>query len=325
MYDYSDGMDAAMDPELAAVLAGWTPVRFEDPAAQRAAIAEALATAPAPLLPPGVVIESRTVPRGDGSELGLRIYRPASPARGTLLWFHGGAYCIGSVQQEDPMCAELSTRTDTVVVSVDYRLAPEHPYPAALDDCRLAIDWVADGGAEHDVASILAVGGTSAGAGLAAAGALRCRDEAGPSLDLQLLLYPFIDDRLDTQAFHTNAEAAVFTTADARISWSHYLRGMEGDVPVHAAPARATDLTNLPPAYVVAAGLDCLRDDALDYATGLSRAGGRVELHLLPDVPHGFLSLAPGAGVSRRVMDEVERAVIRAVGRRSDAGRRGRG
>ena len=313
-----------MDADVAAVLESWAPVQFDDPAAQRALIAAARQAAPAAPPDPDVVIASVLVDRPGGPPVSVRTYHPAAcdDDRGSLVWFHGGAYCIGSAEYEDSTCSQLSKRTGATVVSVDYRLAPEDPFPAGFDDCVHVVEQVAAGALEGVPAGPVAVGGASAGAGLAAATAHFARDNAGPELVFQLLLYPFLDDRLAGASFTTAADAVVFNARDARVSWAHYLGADRTTVSPYAAPARATDLSGLPPAYVLAAGLDCLRDDAVDYALGLMRAGGTVELHVLPTVPHGFLSLAPEAPISVATQAEIVSALANAFDRSRPARQR---
>lgn len=310
-------MNATMDLDVAAALASWAPVDFVDPAALRARIADARRAAPAAAVDHEVRIGSVLVDRLDGSTVPVRTYRPAGSdgSHGTLVWFHGGAYCIGSVDYEDLICSQLSKRTGASVVSVEYRLAPEDPYPAGFDDCMAVIEHIAAGGLSDVPAGPIGVGGTSAGAGLAAATALFARDNAGPQIVFQLLLYPFLDNRLAGASFATAADSIVFNARDAKISWEHYLGPDQTAVSPYAAPARANDLSGLPPAYVLAAGLDCLRDDAVDYAIRLMRSGGTVELHVLPNVPHGFLSLAPATPVSTKTMETVSDALVRAFDR----------
>jgi acetyl esterase len=305
----------SMDRDVAAALQYLPPLQFADPAAQRRTFAELAATLPPPPVDERVTREKASVERADGSSITLRIFRPRN-AEGTLpvlMWFHGGAYCVGSAAQDNQLCSDLAVRIHACVVSVDYRLAPEYPYPAALDDCYAATCWVASGGLSNVDGSRLAVGGASAGAGLAAAAAVLSRDRAGPPLAYQLLNQPFIDDRMQTASMRAGETAPVFNTQDAAHSWQHYLGSDRSEVPPYAAPARATDLTGLPPAFVVAAGLDCLRDEAVDYAMAMARAGVPVELYLVPGVPHGFDGIAPESPVALRTIELYSAAVRRTL------------
>jgi acetyl esterase len=312
-------MSAPMDPEVEAALAGLPPLQFADPAAQRRAFAEWAKQMPPPLPDDRATMEKLKVPRDKLGSVPVRLFRPreASGPLPIVVWIHGGAYVVGSASQDDLLCSDLAVRTGTVVASVDYRLAPEDPYPAALDDCYAVARWAAAGGLQDSDTARLAVAGASAGAGLAAAIALYARDQGGPPIVFQLLLYPYLNDRRDTPSHRVGRGAPLFTSIDAGHGWRHYLRGLTGGgaVPPYAAPSRAANLAGLPPAYVLAAGMDCLRDEAVDYAMAMARAGVSVELHLVPAVPHGFDAVAPGAAVSRRVIAEYAAALHRGLGR----------
>lgn len=310
-------MSARMDPEVEAALAGLPPLQFADPVAQRRAFAEWAKQMPQPPPDERTTVEKLEVPRGELGGVPVRVFRPRD-APGSLpvvVWIHGGAYVVGSASQDDLLCSDLAVRTGTVVVSVEYRLAPEHPYPGALDDCYAAACWAAAGGVRGTDPARLAIAGASAGAGLAAAVALYARDHGGPPIAFQLLLYPYLDDQRGTPSHRTGGDAPLFTAADAEHGWRHYLCGLtDGDrVPPYAAPARAVTLAGLPPAYVLAAGMDCLRDEAVNYATAMAQADVAVELHLVPAVPHGFDAVAPGATVSRRVIAEYAAALHRGL------------
>jgi acetyl esterase/lipase len=306
-----------MDPAIEAALMALPPLQFADPAAQRLAFAEQAKQMPKPPPDERTTMEKLEVPRGEPRGVAVRVFRPRDAAGSlpVVVWIHGGAYVVGSASQDDLLCSELAVRTGTVVVSVDYRLAPEDPYPAALDDCYAATCWAAAGGVQSTDPSRLAIAGASAGAGLAAAVALYARDRGGPPIAFQLLLYPFLDDRRDTPSHRAGRDAPLFTTTDAGHGWRHYLRGLTGGdgVPQYASPARAVALAGLPPAYVLAAGMDCLRDEAVNYAMAMARADVAVELHLVPAVPHGFDAVAPEAAVSRRVIAEYTAALRRAL------------
>jgi len=311
-------MSAPMDSEVEAALAALPPLQFADPAAQRRAFADWAKQMPAPKPDDRITMTKLEVPRGEGKGVPVRVFRPRD-APGSLpvvVWIHGGAYVVGSASQDDLLCGDLAVRTGTVVASVDYRLAPEHPYPAALDDCYAATCWAAAGGIPDSDPARLAIAGASAGAGLAAAVALCARDRGGPPIAFQLLLYPYLDDRRDTPSHRAGRDAPLFTTTDAEHGWRHYLRGLTNGerIPPYAAPARAVALAGLPPAYVLAAGMDCLRDEAVNYAMAMARGGVEVELHLVPAVPHGFDAVAPSAAVSQRVIAEYAAALRHGLG-----------
>jgi acetyl esterase/lipase len=199
------------------------------------------------------------------------------------------------------------------VVSVDYRLAPEHPYPAGLEDCFLALGAVAEQAGELDLdGERLAVGGGSTGAGLAAAVALLARDRGGPALALQLLILPVLDDALDTPSVRAGTDAPMLDSAGLAAMWRLYLGPDAAGAEPYAAPARATDLTRLPAAYVMVAGMDPARDGGVGYARRLMEAGVEVELHVVPGVPHAFDVLP--LQVAERARDEYVSAVRRALG-----------
>jgi acetyl esterase/lipase len=306
-----------MDPEVEAALKALPPLQFADPAAQRAAFAEWAKQMPPPPRDERTAMQKLEVPRGEAGSVPVRVFRPRE-APGPLpvvVWIHGGAYVVGSASQDDLLCSDLAVRTGAIVASVDYRLAPENPYPAPLEDCYAVTRWAASGGISDSEPARLAVAGASAGAGLAAAVALYARDHAGPPIAFQLLLYPYLDDRRATPSHRAGGDAPLFTAADAEHGWRHYLRGLAdgGPVPPYASPARAVDLAGLPPAYVLAAGMDCLRDEAVDYAMAMTRAGVAVELHLVPAVPHGFDAVAPDAAVSQRAIEEYAAALRRGL------------
>jgi acetyl esterase/lipase len=251
-----------------------------------------------PTPPAGVTREERLV-----GDVPVRIYRRAEPAQaavGAIVWMHGGGLMAGSYDWDQPLLDELVVATGCVAVSVDYRLAPEAPYPAPLDDCCSVLAWVHQSAAQLGVdAGRIAIGGSSAGAGLAAACALRARD-AGLALVHQHLIYPMLDDRQLTVSSRWDL-LAVWPREMNAFAWRQYLGPLYGsdDVPADAAPARADDLSGLAPAYIHVGGLDGFLHEDVDYAARLLAAGVSVELHVLPRVPHGFDMVAPEATVTR--------------------------
>jgi acetyl esterase len=255
-----------------------------------------------------VDVEERRIPGPlDGPEVPVRIYRPrgAAPPLPVLVYFHGGGFTMGDLDMADRSCEVISAEGHCLVVSVDYRLAPEHPFPAGVEDCYAAVVWTAAhaDGLDIDPARV-AVGGGSAGGALAAAVALMARDRHGPALCYQLLVYPVIDDRLTTPSSGF-ADTPVFTRSAAESMWRAYLGGEGGaGVSPYAAPGRATSLAGLPPAYVLTAELDPLRDEGIDYALRLLHAGVSVELHQYAGAFHGFLSYAADTAVARRALEE---------------------
>jgi acetyl esterase len=208
-----------------------------------------------------------------------------------LAYFHGGGFVYCSLETHDNTCRRLANATGATVVSVDYRLAPEHAFPAAADDCLAATRWVHDHADElgGDPAR-LAVGGDSAGGNLAAVTALRARDEGGPALVAQLLVYPVIDAACGTLSFDENGEGYFLEAPTMRWFWEQYLAGADGRHP-HASPCNAADLSGLPPAVVVTAEFDVLRDEGEHYAELLRAAGVDARSHRYDGMIHGFFSI----------------------------------
>jgi acetyl esterase len=264
--------------------------------------------------PPGVVIDNCKVPGPpDGSDIPVRIYRPATLGESApvLIWMHGGGFVMGSVPADDPLCLGVALAAHCIVVSVDYRLAPEHPFPAALDDCFTVLEWVAKEPAELSVRpEKIAVAGLSAGGCLAAAVALMARDRNGPSLCHQFLLIPVTDDRLNTPSSYRIRDLRVWDRETAQMSWRMYLgENHNGETSPYAAPARADDLAGLPPATVLVEDLDLLRDEAVAYANRLNDFGITTELHVYPGTFHGHFGFAPAAAISKRTVDDIFSAI----------------
>ncbi len=311
---------ADLDPEVAEALAAspmgtidFGTLQFTDLPALR----EAMEAREIPPLPPTTTTsEIRSVPGRDGApDVPVRVYRPAaaSPQVPAVLWIHGGGYLFGSGLTEDARLNGWAERLGCAVVSVEYRLSPEHPYPAPLEDCYAALHWTAtESGLGVDPARIVIVG-QSAGGGLAAGLALLARDRGEVAVAYQLLIYPMIDDRNTTSSSHL--DAVVWSRGANALGWRAYLgTGYgEGDVPVYAAPARATDLRGLPRTFVGVGTLDVFRDEDISYALALLAAGVETELHVYPGAPHGFESIAPLAAVSRRCVRDIDDALARAL------------
>ena len=234
----------------------------------------------------------------------LRVYRPRSWSAG-VLYLHGGGFCLGSVDSEHAGAVQLALELGALVVSVDYRLAPEDPYPAGLEDCYVGLQHLASLGP-----SKIAVHGQSAGGGLAAAVALLARDRGGPAIAFQSLGMPELDDRLETPSMQAFVGTPLWSRPQAVTSWEYYLAGRPADG--YAAPARATDLTGLPPAHVTVMELDPLRDEGILYATRLLQAGVSVELHAYPGTFHGA-SLVQGAAVVERMTADMLGALRRGL------------
>ena len=230
------------------------------------------------------------------SGVGVRLFRPAgaSGVGPALLWIHGGGYVIGSAAQDDVLCRRFARELGATVASVDYRLAPEHPYPAPLEDCYSALTWLARL-PSVDPARV-AIGGASAGGGLAAALALLARDRAEVPLAAQLLVYPMLDDRtVDRHDLH-NPGHRLWNQSSNKFGWASYL----GDAdPVIAVPARREDLSGLPPAWMGVGTLDLFHDEDVVYAERLKAAGVPCEVEVVPGAFHGFDGIVPKAHVSQ--------------------------
>ena len=225
-----------------------------------------------------------------------------------LVYFHGGGFVVGSIDLYDADCRRIAAEVGAVVVSVDYRLAPEHPFPAPLEDCYAALVWVAENAAELGVdPERIAVGGESAGGGLAAG-----RQPAGPRPGRSPSVppaagIPELDDRMDTESMRSLGEIPITTVANGEISWDSYLgAGVRGTdhVSPYAAPARATDLAGLPPALVTAYELDALRDENIAYAQRLLSAGVPTDLHVYSGAFHSCTWLSQ-TGICQRILGDL--------------------
>ncbi|RRO18686.1 alpha/beta hydrolase [Saccharopolyspora rhizosphaerae] len=303
-----------LDPELAAAVPALPDLHIHDLDGARARMAELAAKAAQPISD-AVTTTDHEVPHGEDVRVPVRVFRPAGAAAAlpAVLLLHGGGFVMGSIDSLTAQAADLCEHLPAVVVAVDYRWAPERPYPAAVRDCEAVLDWTASQSASLGVdAERIAVHGMSAGGGLAAALTLLVRDHGGPPVRFQVLDAPEVDDRVETHSARVFQETPLWNHSDAVLSWRHYLRGWNGEVPAYAAPARAHDLSRLPPAYVSVYENDPLRDEGLAYASGLLRAGVSVELHLFPGTFHRSAVLT-GAAVSRRQAGETLDALRRAL------------
>lgn len=295
-----------MDPELEAFLPLFPKVDAADPVAARTDFVRRAAARPAPDTT-GVDITDHLVPADPA--VPVRIYRPHG-AQGALIWLHGGGMFFGDLDTEHPWATRIARDSGAVVISVGYRLAPEHRFPAALDDAYAVLTWAAGHAAELGLdPARIAVGGHSAGASLAAAVALRARDEQGPRIAFQLLNEPGLDDRQETWSQRHFTDTPWIDRDTVAAGWRHYLGSTPGTP--YAAPARATDLSGLPPAYLAAAEFDPNRDEDILYALRLLQAGVSVELHQWPGTFHG--SQAVPAEVSQRQLAGLTGALRRAL------------
>jgi acetyl esterase len=312
-----------IDPELEAALDFMPAIDLDDPVAARRSFEKMLVAMRRPLPEAELLeIEDWLVPGWeDDPDVSVRVYRPkAAAASGEavpgILLIHGGGFVVGNVESEHVGAVLMAVDTGAVLVSVDYRLAPEHPYPAGLHDCYAALSFLHAQAGELGVDTArVAVVGASAGGGLAAATALFARDHGGPEICFQMLHIPELDDRLETPSMREFVDTPLWNQPLAVKSWRAYLGDLAGTdgVPAYAAPARATDLAGLPPAYVSTAENDPLRDEGLAYAQALLWAGVSVELHQFPGTFHGS-ALVMRAAVSQRAAREAAVVLRRALG-----------
>ncbi len=230
------------------------------------------------------------------SGVGVRLYRPTGPSRTgpALLWIHGGGYLIGSAAQDDQLCRRFASELGATVASVDYRLAPENPYPVPLEDCYTALAWLV-GLPSVDPARV-AIGGASAGGGLAAALALLARDRGEIPLAAQLLVYPMLDDRTVDRDDLDNPGHRLWNQSSNKFGWACYLADADPDV---AVPARREDLSGLPPAWMGVGTLDLFHDEDLAYAERLRAAGVPCQVEVVSGAFHGFDGIVPKAEVSQ--------------------------
>lgn len=258
--------------------------------------------APPPLRQPLPGVESSDHPVPDSTVV-VRVYRPtgvAGPLPG-LYWMHGGGYVLGNTDTDDARFARLCPELGCIGFSVEYRLAPETPYPGPLEDCYDGLRWVHDNAESLGVdLTRLGVGGSSAGGGLAAALGLLTRERAQLPIAFQLLECPMIDDRQATDSSRLNG-LAVWSRESNTFGWRSYLGDLHntGNIPATAAAARATDLTKLPPAYVCVGGADGFRDEDVDYAMRLSQAGVPTDLRVYAGLPHGLAALGPSRALTQ--------------------------
>jgi acetyl esterase len=289
----------AIDPTLKALVDAF-PMTFR--AADGVEVARSrlkLLKVPAELLP-DLRIEDRTIGHGELTDIPARVYWPPAtdePAP-VVVFYHGGGFCLGDLETHDPVARTHAVGAEAIVVSVDYRLAPEHPFPAGVNDCWAALQWVAENAAElGGDPSRIAVAGDSAGANLAAVMALLARDNGGPDLSFQLLWYPTVTADLSLPSYTENATAPILDreVIDAFLSW--YLPpdldiADPKTLPTTLSPANAADFSGLPPAYIGTAEHDPLRDDGARYAELLNAAGVPAELSNEPTLVHAYVSFA---------------------------------
>ena len=263
-------------------------------------------------------VEDLNLP-GPAGEIPIRLYRPRALANGerlgVLVFFHGGGWVIGDLETHDQVCRWLCAEADCIVVAIDYRLGPEHPFPAAVEDCYAAVAWVAENAAALGAdSSRMAVGGDSAGGNLAAVVALLARDCGGPEICLQLLIYPATAAEPNSRSHQQFGEGLVLTRETIRYFYGHYLTDKAQRHDWRLAPLEAADLSHLPAAEIIVAGYDPLRDEGVEYASRLIEAGNRVRLTNFSGMVHAFIQMPGVVDVSRQALRQCAGAMRDAFG-----------
>jgi acetyl esterase len=298
-----------LDPELATALqrldeGGWLPLTGGPAADARSHYRRLSLARRGPDYHPERVAEiADNAAPGPGGSIPVRVYRPER-ARAAVTYLHGGGWVLGDLDTHDPVCRWIANRLEAVVVATDYRLAPDHPFPAPLEDAVAALEWTA----QRYPSLPLGVAGDSAGASLAAGATLRARDAGVQGLAGQLLIYPATDMSASQPSVSTNAEGYFLTAADMRWFIDHYLPDPEFRTHPHANLLQAPDLSGLPPAVVATAEYDPLRDEGLAYAERLHQAGTSVHTFTGAGLTHGYLNLAELATAAAHERDAVLRA-----------------
>lgn len=308
-----------VDPQVRAVLAylaqlGHPPIDTIPPADARRQYRETRAALrpPTPILP--VVRDIRA--DGATGSVPLRLYRPSDGTLPALIYFHGGGWVVGDLDTHDVVCRQLAAQAGVVVIAVDYRLAPEHRFPAAVDDCWTATTWIAAHAAELGIdISRLAVGGDSAGGGFAAVMTLMARDAGGPSLAFQLHVYPVTDLSAESASYSRHAEGFLLTGNLMRWYVAQYLRRADDARDWRASPLLAESVSGLPSALVITAALDPLRDEGEAYARRLEDAGVPVDYVCLGGMIHGFLTMGGRIDTANRAVSYMAAALRQALTR----------
>ncbi|WP_085523691.1 alpha/beta hydrolase [Tuberibacillus sp. Marseille-P3662] len=261
-------------------------------------------------LEPVGYLSNRVIP-GPGGDLPIRIYTPEGTGPfPVLVFYHGGGWVIGDLDSHDNMCRSLTNLANTVVVSVDYRLAPEHKFPAAVDDCYTALRWVSEHPSELNIdSSHIAVGGDSAGGNLSTVVSYLTKQRGGPQLAYQLLLYPSTHISADTASHRENGEGYFLTTESMTYFRNHYLRTVEDAEDPLVSPYLIEDLSGLPPAMVVTAEYDPLRDEGEAYARRLKEAGVPVIAKRYDGMIHGFISMAEQLDKGKQALQDAAQAL----------------
>ncbi len=310
-----------LDPQMKAILdtitaAGGKPFNAMSPDEARAGIkllVQVFGGAPEQV----AKIEDRRIP-GPAGEIPLRIYTPASAApMGALVYFHGGGWVIGDIESHDEVCRALAKGSGCVVVSVDYRLAPEHKFPAAPEDCHAATKWVAANAAALGVdPNRIAVGGDSAGGNLAAVVAQMARDHGGPKIAFQLLIYPATDWSKESASQREFVQDGyILSRGDMVWFYDHYMTSAADKTNPYFSPACAKSLAGLPPAFVMTAAIDPLRDEGEAYGEALRKAGVAVTAKRYPGVCHGFVMMGAKLDAGKQAIADCCAELKKAIGR----------
>jgi acetyl esterase/lipase len=305
-----------LDPEYAELITAIPRLDLTDIPAARVTRAAMAAEARAAFRPdPRIVQTDHVVPGVPGNpDVRLRQYRSqeSRPTAPCLYWIHGGGHVLGGIDQDDELMQHFVGVLDCVAISVDWRRAPENPFPAALNDCYAGLQWVLEHAEQLGVqAGSLAVGGASSGGGSAAGLALLARDRGRLQIGFQLLIYPMLDDRGVTDSSRSVGHPNVWNTTSNRIAWAAYLGDFGPDVSPYAAPSRASGLTGLPPAFIATGELDLFCDEDVDYAQRLMQAGVSTELHVYAGAIHGFDLFAPHTRLAQRLSRDRDEALER--------------
>lgn len=294
-------------PDLRDLLDAFSPLNFE----YLDEVREGMASSPKPPIADDMDVVDQMIDGPDGDPLRVRIYKLKSETNTlpVLLWIHGGGYVMCVPEGDDGLCQRFVKEAGCVVVSVDYRLAPEHPYPAPLEDCYSALKWIAENSDALNIdVNRIGIAGSSAGGGITAALALLAKDRQGPQIIFQMPLYPMINDLNDSFSNKEIKGNYVWNHSLNEYGWSMYLGNLKGSehIPYSAAPARATveDLQGLPYTYTCVGQLDPFRDETLQYVTKLAQAGVDVDFHLHAGAYHGFESLNPHADIANKTIKE---------------------
>lgn len=311
---YPPTANVPLDPKIRAELDAvkLTPLAQQTPAEARAAFEKRVATTPK-LGDPVAKVDNRGIP-GPGGKLPVRVYTPNGKGPFPILvYLHGGGWVLGSLETHDDLCRSLCSRSNALVVSVDYRLAPEHKFPAALEDGHAALKWCAENGAEiGGDGKRLATAGDSAGGNLAAAVALHARDKGGPKLAAQVLIYPVLNHNFDTASYHQFATGYGLSRDAMLYYWKTYLPKPEEASNPYASPLQAKELSGLPPALILTAQYDVLRDEGEAYAARLKAAGVPVQGTRYLAMNHGFIRSGATLEPAKRGLQEIADALRKA-------------